>query len=63
MTQRLPCVWAPTMCQALCYALSHVVPGRTAIKHHGARMNGKRDGRYQDVNPSLSDSKPRAFNH
>lgn len=29
----------------------------------GAWMNGKRDGRYRDVNPSLSDSKPRAFNH
>lgn len=59
--------WLPyaghLLCARHCYFLSHTAPGHAATKHQGAQMNGKRDGRKQDLNLSLSDSKPRAFNH
>ena len=59
--------WLPyaghLLCARHCYFLSHTAPGHAATKHQGAQMNGKRDGRNQDWNPSLSDSKPCAFNH
>ena len=50
--------WLPyaghLLCARHCYALSYTALGHTAIKHQGAKVNGKRDGRNQDLNPSLS---------
>lgn len=41
----------------------HVAHGHKATKYQVAGMNGRRDVRNKDLNPSLSDCKPRAFNH